>query len=103
MGPLDHTTFSLLLVAVVLGGLAVRALILKRVQHRHASVWSTLGAPPLLDLGFSDAASRRATAYLWTGKWVHTRDPVIVALGLTNWVLAGVVLVLFYHQIKWGF
>ena len=103
MQPLGYATFLLLLVAVVVGGMAVRALILIRVQHHHSAVWSTLGAPPLLHLGFGDAASRRATAYLWTGKWVQTRDPVLVALGLINWVLAGAVLVLFYYQIKWGF
>ena len=101
MGPIERPTFSIMLVAVVALVVLFRAVMIGRLRECHQEVWRGLGSPGALDLSFTDGPSRKATFYLWSGKWIATKDPLMIIFGLLNYLAGVFTLVLFYFQIEW--
>ena len=99
------TYYEFILVVTLAVGLdaAIRAAIISRLRNRHSDIWRQLGAPPLLDHVVAGGAGRRVTAYLWKAKWLGSKDPVLIALGLANFVMAFGILALIYIQFILGY
>jgi hypothetical protein len=103
MFSLKYTDFVLALIGIVALAVALRGAIILRLKTRHFEVWRELGAPSPLDVGLSDEAHRRATGYLWKGKWLRSNDPLLVLLGVANFAVAAVTAILFYIQFVSGY
>lgn len=100
---LSYYEFILLLMLVAALDVTIRAGIIARLKTRHSEIWQRLGAPPLLHYGAADGSGRRVTGYLWKGKWFQTKDPVLIALALANFLVAIGIIALFYIQFISGF
>ena len=99
---LTFEEFFLLVLLVAVCTVILRAAMISRLKARHSATWRELGAPLPMDFGLGHKAPR-ATGYLYKAKWVRSHDPVLVALGLGNFALAAITVVLFYVQFVSGY
>jgi hypothetical protein len=103
MFSMKYTDFILALVGIVALAVVLRGAVILRLKTRHSELWRELGAPSPLDVGLGHEAPRRATGYLWKAKWLHSQDPILVALGIANFAVAAGTVVLFYIQFVSGY
>jgi hypothetical protein len=74
--------FTLYLVLFVCSALILRACVIHRLKTRHTLQWRQLGEPSLIDLGIFEPASRAATIYFVSFRWVKLRDPILLILAI---------------------
>ena len=103
MFSLKYIDFVLALIGIVALAVVLRGAIILRLKTRHSEVWRELGAPSPLDVGLGNEAPRRATGYLWKAKWLRSKDPFLMVLGIANFAVAVGTAILFYIQFVSGY
>jgi hypothetical protein len=90
---IHYDTIWIVFVALFLAGALIRWQLVKRLQLRHASTWSSLGSPTLWNSNLSRL--RRELAFLFTLQFRSLDDPGLTALAVVMLVLGVMMWALF--------